>query len=47
MNPSDIFLFSDLKRIYAAERHSDNEMIMIKTDAYFEAKYTIKIISES
>ena len=36
--PSDFFLFSDLKRMFAGKKFRADEEVIAETEAYFEAK---------
>jgi hypothetical protein len=43
--PRDLFLFADLKRVFAGKKISTNEEVIVETEAYFEAiskSYTVK-----
>lgn len=39
--PSDNWLFADLKKMLHGRRFGSNEEVIAKTEAYFEAEYTL------
>ena len=38
LDPSDYWLFADLKRMLQGKRFGSNEEVILETEAYFEAK---------